>query len=1059
MNPRKLYPNSFTSRVLPTLLGLVLSGSLASAIPWAPRDAEGGDNDFRESPAEKLIENFPASTELPQAPQPRSVPAISQSQKHAKGDRGIVTGWTFIGPAPIPNGQTQGRVDPVSGRVTSIAIDPTDANIAYVGAAQGGLYRTLDGGATWTPLMDNATAPSVGGGNPLAIGSVTIDPTDRTRLFVGTGEGNLSGDSFFGSGFYIITAANGGSPVVSGPFNAASGSDPAGGVPAGSDIFTGRSIVAIGVDSTNANNVFVATSSGIGGIRSTINSITPRRGLYRSTNATSGSPTWTRLQVAGTSTNTICTSLVIEPGTPNNLVAVFYSQGATDPAGVYRSANALAATPTFTQSLALPNFINSKLAIQTTGGATPVVTVYATADQSSGTLYKSIDGGANFVRLTGADGFAGGQGFYDLSVGVDPNNANNVSVGGQAGNRIFRRSTDGGTTFTIDPSPPAPPAITAGLHADVHAIIYAATPADGSVIYHGNDGGIWRSADGGNNWVSRNTAGFSATQFEGIALHPIDGNFTISGSQDNGTEQQRPDGSDFRVDFGDGGYTLIDQNATDTTNVVQYHTYFNQTNNLIGSGRVLNNPCATEGEWSFHGIYGGALDTTTVYCDGTQDTFNGIALTDNVLFYAPMTLGPGNPNTWYFGTDKLYRSTDRADTTTAGSFLGDFVTDIAISPQDDNVRILGTTNNGFVFATTTGGALVQIAGPGATNGPTNTPTGPVTRVLIDPNNKNIAYVAYGGFGTPAAPRAHVFKTGNLDQLTGGGAVSFSSASSGLPDVPVDSIAIDPQSGSSSRASTDIYVGTDIGVYKSSNGGATWTQYLSGIPRVAVFGLAIQNPSRIIRAATHGRGWYDASVTASGAAAPTVLSVASRKSHGTAGTFDVNMPLAGGGVEPRRGAATTGAPGDFAIVVRFTNTLAASQAGATVTFTPGSGGTGPGGAPAGPGSGSVGSFTASGTDLTVQLTNVSDDQTGTLSISGVTDSNGMTLASTFSVPLGFLTGDTTGNKSVDIGDIGQVKSSSGSAVTAATFRRDLNLDGAINIGDIVIVKSRSGSTIP
>src|SRR5438067_2449814 len=139
--------------------------------------------------------------------------------------------------------------------------------------------------------------------------------------------------------------------------------------------------------------------------------------------------------------------------------------------------------------------------------------------------------------------------------------------------------------------------------------------------------------------------------------------------------RHRMETSFIRADFGDGGYTLIDQNAPDTTNVVLYHTYFNQQNNLIGSARNLTVPCATEGEWSFHGIYGGAVDPT-VYCDGTADTFNGIAITDNVQFYAPMALGPGSPNTWYFGTDKLYRSTDRADTAPAVTgFLGDFVND------------------------------------------------------------------------------------------------------------------------------------------------------------------------------------------------------------------------------------------------------------------------------------------------------------------------------------------------------------------------------------------------
>lgn len=1099
---RKLRFTTLTRRLLATSLAVGASLSLASAVPWAPKDkdaaAAGGvtvpwtqedkngtagegefvpwgpkdknrngvnAREFREVPMEKHIDTLPASVELPAAPRPQSVPALMKDAASTvtPGD----TSWTFVGPDPIPNGQTQGRIDPVSGRVTAIAIDPTDSNISYVGTAQGGLYRTLDGGATWVQMMDNATVPNANaGGSPLAIGALTIDPTDRTRLFVGTGEGNFCSDCYFGTGLYIITSANGGSPVVSGPFNAASGNDPvAPPVPAGSDIFIGRSINAIAVDSTNANNVFVATGAGLGGIRGVNNSVRARVGVYRSTNALSANPTWTRLQVTGvTAASTFVTSLVLEPGNPNNLVAAYFG-GALPPAdasGLYRTTDALAATPTWTRSLALPVQINAKLAIQKDAN-TGVVTVYSTADllstnpadTANGTLFKSVDGGANFTRLNGADGFAGGQGFFDLTVGVDPNNANNVSVGGQAASRIFRKSNDGGATFIIDDALGS--TITKGLHADTHSIVYAATPADGSVIYHGNDGGIWRSSDAGNSWLSRNTANFSATQFMGIALHPIDGNFTLSGSQDNGTEQKRSDGSIIRVDFGDGGYSLIDQNATDTTNVVQYHTYFNQRNSFMGTGRVLNTPCAVEGEWSFHG--GFAFAASTDYCDGSSDTQNGIAVTDNVKFYAPMTLGPGAPNTWYFGSDKLYRSADRADTATAVSaFLGDFVNDIAVSPQDDNVRIVGTdggdgTGVGSVWATTTGTALVKIAGTNATNGPSSlvsvTPSNaPISRVAMDPNNKNVAYVAIGGYGTAASPRPHLFRVSNLDQLNTGGAVSFTPVANGLPDVPINSIAIDPQSGSSTRSSSDIYVGTDIGVYKSADAGASWSKYLNGFPRVAVFGLAIQSPNRVMRAATHGRGWYDAPVTASAAAAPTVSAVYSRKSHRARGTFDVNMPLNGGGVEPRRGGATNSDPGEFTIVVRFANTLAANQPGGVATYTPGNGKTG-----------NVSFVSTSGNDLIVQLTNVADAQTGTLTVSGVTDSDGMSLAAPVNVPLGFNIGDINGDKTVNSGDVTLAKNNSGKLVTPATFRSDVNTDGTINSGDVTITKSKSGTIIP
>ena len=124
--------------------------------------------------------------------------------------------WVAIGPSPIPNGQTDPAnangisqtQSPVSGRTTAIAIDPTNPNIAYAGTAQGGVYRTLNGGASWTPLLDGALA--------LAVGSVKIVPKDRTKVLVGTGGGNFSGDSYVGAGVYLITGADGPSPTWSG---------------------------------------------------------------------------------------------------------------------------------------------------------------------------------------------------------------------------------------------------------------------------------------------------------------------------------------------------------------------------------------------------------------------------------------------------------------------------------------------------------------------------------------------------------------------------------------------------------------------------------------------------------------------------------------------------------------------------------------------------------------------------------------------------------------------------------------------------------------------------
>jgi hypothetical protein len=139
------------------------------------------------------------------------------------------------------------------------------------------------------------------------------------------------------------------------------------------------------------------------------------------------------------------------------------------------------------------------------------------------------------------------------------------------------RSTDGGKTFSPSEN---------FLHADSHATVFA--PSNHSVVYTGNDGGIFVSRNAGATWQSLNTAGFNATQFESLSLHPTDPNFMIGGTQDNGTEFMKPDATWTRADYGDGGFSGIDQSSTDVTNVVMYHTYFNTTNSLIGFARVTN---------------------------------------------------------------------------------------------------------------------------------------------------------------------------------------------------------------------------------------------------------------------------------------------------------------------------------------------------------------------------------------------------------------------------------------------------------------------------------------
>jgi hypothetical protein len=797
----------------------------------------------------------------------------------AKAAGGAVTNlgpltWTPLGPDPIPNGQTTGTAVAVSGRVTAVAIDPIDAtgNTVYVGTAQGGVYRSLDGGSTWVALMDSAQS--------LAIGSLTLDPTDNTVLFVGTGEGNLSLDSFFGVGLYIITSANG-SFTLNGPFNTPTTSPNPDGF---TDVFTGRSITRILVNPTSHSQILLSTSSGVSGASGDIFSTLPTRGVYLSTNvftsgSTVGTPTFQRLtvQTAAGTANRPVTDMVMDPGNPNLVLVNVFGQGATGAeGGIWASPSTVwAGTGTWTHTLSTGLGVNGKLAANHSGS--PATTTFlvgldqkvstGTCSGKEGTFFQAANnGGSSWTELTAARGFCGGQCFYDMPVAVDPTTVNNIYIGGQAGSGIgscgsgpFGKSTNGGISFASSVGP---------LHADAHAI--AIHPTNPLIIYTGNDGGIFRSNNGGSTWTTLNTAGFSATQFESIAVHPTDPNFTIGGTQDNGTPFLNPDGVTWTgVDGGDGGFSAIDQNATDTTNVTMYHTYFNQSPTQIGFAQAN----ASSFAWNFLG------------CGGTA---NGIICSDTVLFYAPLALGPGNPNTVYFGTDRLYRSTDQGATMTVVSqapiVANAPISAIGVSPLSDNIRIVGLgedattgTPNGHVFATTTGAStLTDITGPW-------TPKY-IARAVIDPNNPNTAYVTLDGYGVASG---HVWKTTNLSAAT----PTWTSMSAGIPDVPVNGFVVDPLN------SNNLYAGTDIAVYNSTDGGNTWNPYGAGLPRVAVFDLKV-TAKRTVRIATHGRGMWEIAAVSAGLTTTTALSSSpSNPGIGTNVTLNATVNHASGSAVP------------------------------------------------------------------------------------------------------------------------------------------------------------------
>ncbi|MFN8525441.1 MAG: hypothetical protein U0821_20270 [Chloroflexota bacterium] len=940
------------------LLGLLVGLSTAAPTPGGSARVPGADADSADIPPfgrgivtfqnylDERQQHILTLRGLPQDRPDLRIRALQQqaAQERRRGTRTHEVGgpWTSMGPEPIPNGQTQGSTTatiPMTGRVTAIAVHPTDPNKLYVGTAQGGVFRSLNGGANWTAIFDGAMS--------LAIGAIAIAPSSPTTIYVGTGEPNASSDSFFGVGLYRVDNAES-TPTLVGPINPLVTT----GI-ANTDAFTGRSISKILVHPADAATVFVGTAQGRGGLGGdTLSTLVPPlalRGLYRSTNATAaaGSVAFTKVTVSAagsvapdTSGNRSVADMVFEPGNPGTMLISLLGTNTANDGGIYRTTNALAATPAFAQVLSLGTAtatVRSALAINKIGAT---VTAYAATSEytnvfcpdDAGTVRKSVDGGQTWsVPQPNAEGFCGGQCDYNIAIALDPGNANRVLLGGQslsACAAAMLRSTDGGSNYFYADN---------GLHADTHAVEFA--PSNPSIAYTGSDGGIWRSADGGATWASKNSGGFNATQFQSLATHPTDPSFLIGGTQDNGTNFLQPDGTWRRADFGDGGFALIDQNATDTTNVTMYHTYFNVTN-AMGFARVTNTANAFDnGETSGWTLFG---------CGFSGAVANGITCPATAIrFYAPMALGPGNPNTLYFGSDRLWRSTDRGATMNLASqapiLASHAITAIGIAPQNDSVRIVGlrrsTPLSFAVYRTTTGSAALDDVSAGL-------PQRYVARAVIDKNNANIAYLTFGGYELGAGE--HVWKTTNLSASP----PVWTASGNGIPDVPVNAFAIDPAN------SNILYAGTDIGVYRSTDAGANWVPYGTGLPRVAVFDMAFQrlgnvNPARVLRVATHGRGIWQITTAANDQPVLTLANTSISYSplqaatliDGSASANDADSPVLTNGsltvdyaangtaddrLEIRDEGSGTGQIGVSGANISFGNTLIGTQSGGTGT---------------------------------------------------------------------------------------------------------------------------------
>jgi photosystem II stability/assembly factor-like uncharacterized protein len=699
--------------------------------------------------------------------------------------------WKHIGPQPLV------RETLLAGWITAVAVDPRDSNVAYFGAAGGGVWKTTDGGLHWQPLTD--ALPS------LSIGAIVLDPSSPDIVYVGTGYlEHASPNLYYGVG--IFKSSDGGQSWahLPGPFEGPLNSEQG-----------GANITSLAVHPTNGQIVLAAVRAGS----------TSTSGIYRSED---GGVTWTRVLSGGTGT---AVTIARENG---DLAYAAISLGGTA-SGVYRSTDAgqswTRAGELGGTGLPAANVGLIALAVAPSNAKVlyaGIATATGTTDRLLG-MFKSSDGGLSWIPLPNTPQYCGTACWRRNVVQVHPANPDIVFAGGRlAGNRLHRTLDGGNTWVEISRSIDG-----LELFSDLTGLAFS---RDGAHLYVTNDGGVFRTTNSTAaaplKWENLNATIDVTGLSRGMAMHPIDAGIVFAGPLEGGvaryTGQLAWQGG---IICGDGGAILIDPQAPNTMYVACQP---DQTALLKTTSGNLPRP-------------------------GWVRAQTGIDLADRYAIFRPFVMDPTNPRRLYFGTFRVYQTNDGASSWTPISpdLAGGQATlsAIAVGTGNPNTIYVGTTGLSFrgpnpspiagnVFVTTNADAG---AGATWTNRSAGLPPRSVTQIAVDPRDSLTAYAAFSGFsGFSGDTKGHLFKTSD-------GGLSWIDSSGGLPNVPIDDILVDDD------LPDTIYLATDGGVFATTDGGRNWAPLSAGLPRAMVMGLKLHRPTRTLRAATYGRGMWELQV--------------------------------------------------------------------------------------------------------------------------------------------------------------------------------------------------------
>lgn len=624
-----------------------------------------------------------------------------------------------------------------------------------------------------------------------------------------------------------------------------------------SDFTSSLTISSLAQDPNDANVLYAGTGEWVAGFRGV--------GIMKSTDRGAN---WTRLNATEPGANS-CWRYVQDVATHPTNSSVIY---AGNWCGIYRSSDGGGAWTRVHQitnasnqlgvgwrilfSPSDPNRVllamsNRQVALSTDGGASfnpiPVGTsvnevwlkrvniawsksspniVYASVNEDSGDIYRSTDSGATWSKMSNPKAL-GNQGEYGNIIWVDPTDASTVIVGGID----LHRSTDGGATFSRISDWSRQYYIVESMysaHADHHVIVNhpGYNGSSNRTALFGTDGGVFRAdattVTNVQGWQV-SSGGLVTTQFYAVSgRNDAGGLSVIGGTQDNSTFILSPQiGSTWRQPgTGDGGPGYFD--PAFPTRVYYSTQYLNVARWNVSTG-------------AWNGICKGITEATKADPDRSYEPC-GPDATQKVNFIAPYLVDPANGERIFAGAASLWLSENARSANQptwrivkeASSAASNYISAITLRPGSSSQVWVGH-NNGELYHTAN-----ALAGTPTWTSISALPNRLVSSIVFDPANSQRLFVTFGGFNS-----GNVWTTDNYGE-------TWRSISSGLPAAPVYALAVHP------TQSNVLYVGTEVGLFVSENGGSSWSTQNDG-PAATIVRVLFFADNQTLVAGTYGRG--------------------------------------------------------------------------------------------------------------------------------------------------------------------------------------------------------------